>query len=838
MSLFPIWPEGALAGKRELGKVIEAFVETVTLVPLKASSETGQDGWRAWYDGGFAAHKFIASKLSRDTFTLELSLLLRLVLRSQERYPDLYAVLKFVPKKNGLNPSLEKLLAGDEAAVAIDSLTPREVRRNLDDLQRAIEQAWLLFGCYLTLPDKKCRADFLWSVRTVIEKVKTDQRSRATELLCLAFFGRSSPLFGVVALPKPFTFQEGFEKNYGIDVWHPKPTNARMIWQRSRMVYPFLEAAHRTWLHELDGKPDPAGLSIAEVAQRRAAVCPNHAAAVGQLLDRIARASPQEKVLNSLLYWLIDLTYKEMLSGEEIKPWAPEPFILRRKGAEERMMRELAKLGHLVQILCRSECLSSALLLQVKEITTTTTLLASIKATCAESCPLVLADYEVLMKSPELTIGGLEDLEFEALGALLDVDGDVVRSNAPTVRRALAEWRNPELLFRYLDDNREDPEMVALITRWLRAIFGLSGETLRMIRRESPENVRHLLMIPQDVLLRWYSEDCPGTSKCKTLFMVGEDAGSCLRIISNQGNKYNRALMGYVLQSHVRALVVFDAVGRVMVRALIRLVLRSDSLTPVIFCDPMFFTVGYSRELQREVLAQARRLEEHMQIPVVHAGSILPVLEDCDVVAVEKDGQECFVNPDALESWPEGDFGACAGQGYVRRVQVLDYDITWVELIEMDGVAPYTYSEELPYDDLLQQHEAGVLTRNKEYPALVVAALPRADSPSADRYVREREGETAWTMHLTDGGGADKVDLPQQLAAQIAQRENVALQAVSQPLAVSRASPAQLDPNARAWDQDLPSNFKAPDLDGMDPDDDDAADSRPPTKYKQPKLDE
>ena len=152
--------------------------------------------------------------------------------------------------------------------------------------------------------------------------------------------------------------------------------------------------------------------------------------------------------------------------------------------------------------------------------------------------------------------------------------------------------------------------MYDLILRWLRAIFGLSYETLRMIRRESAANVRHLLMIPQDVLLRWYSEECPGTSKCKTLFMLGEDAGSCLRIISNDGNKYNRALMGYVLQSHVRALVVTDPVGRVMCRSLIRLVLRSDTLTPVIFCDPMFFTVGYSRELQRDLLEQARWLEE------------------------------------------------------------------------------------------------------------------------------------------------------------------------------------------------------------------------------------
>ena len=63
----------------------------------------------------------------------------------------------------------------------------------------------------------------------------------------------------------------------------------------------------------------------------------------------------------------------------------------------------------------------------------------------------------------------------------------------------------------------------------------------------------------------------------------------------------------------------------VQVRSLIRLVLRSDTLTPVIFCDPMFFTIGYSRELQLELLAQARRLEEQMQIPVVHAGSVLPV---------------------------------------------------------------------------------------------------------------------------------------------------------------------------------------------------------------------
>jgi len=261
--------------------------------------------------------------------------------------------------------------------------------------------------------------------------------------------------------------------------------------------------------------------------------------------------------------------------------------------------------------------------------------------------------------------------------------------------------------------------MAPLIRRWLRAIFQLSGETLREIRRASAANRRHLDMFSEEVLERWYAEDCPGTSQTKTLFMVGEDAGSCLRVISSEGSRYNKALMGYVLQSHVRVLVVTDNVGRVMARSVIRLLLRSDTREPVIFADPMFFTLGFSYELQAELLYQARALQEHMGVPVVHA---------CSVLAAPPEPGSC----------PEG--------GYVRRVTELDYDVVWVELLECDGVAPYTYSEELPYDELLQQHTAGVLTRTAEQPQLVIAVLPRSDSPSADRYARERQGLTGWTI--------------------------------------------------------------------------------------------
>lgn len=853
--MFPRW-EIPLEGRRNLDEVIEAFGSTTTTVPLRASSEQG-NGWKVWLDGGYASHRFINAKLSRTSYVSVLSLLLRMMLEIQARYPDLYAVVKFVPKKNGLNPTLAALLDGvDPQSMQIDGLKPREVRRRLDDLGRALSQTWCMLACYLTLPGREERADFLWSARTVVEKVKTDQRSRAIEMLCLGFFSRSSSLYPLVTAVDAydeetrFTLKGGFEKNFGVDVWSPKPTNARMIWQRSRMVYPFLEVAHRAWLDQtgmalgttgvldcnvifVDDDDDPSLLDDYDPSCGDEADEEN-SKAIGELLDVIARASPEEKVLNSLLYWLIDLCYKVMLEGEDIKPWDPEPFILRREGVEQRLVSEIARLGHLLQLLYQSEHVQesrgSELLLQVKEVETTTTLLSSIKSSCADACPEVLMEYDELMGSTFLTLSRLETLEFDALGALLGVDSQIVRARAETVRKAMREWRNPELLFRYLDDNRHDKRMYDLILRWQRAIFGLSHETLRQIRRESPANVRHLLMIPQDVLLRWYSEECPGTSKCKTLFMLGEDAGSCLRIISNDGNKYNRALMGYVLQSHVRALVVTDPVGRVMCRSLIRLVLRSDTLTPVIFCDPMFFTVGYSRELQRDLLEQARWLEEHMKIPVVHAGSVLPVVGDgelCEGFCFEAepenpDGSPCL-DDDECES---EDSAAARGvlprrqitfeSGYVREAKALDYEMIWVELLEMDGVAPYTYSEELPYDDLLQQHTPGVQSRKDgESPILVVATLPRADSPSAKRYVAEREGETAWTMNLSekDMRSVEKVSLPDQVGAQIGLREHVSGQATTS----GGTSWGTFDPNARADDEGvsdvLPPNYKAPSLD-------------------------
>ena len=160
-----------------------------------------------------------------------------------------------------------------------------------------------------------------------------------------------------------------------------------------------------------------------------------------------------------------------------------------------------------------------------------------------------------------------------------------------------------------------------------------------------------------------------------------------------------------------------------------------------------------------------------MQVPIVHACSVLPVMKPAD-----------YQGAPERQSGSSDESNIHEG-GYVRRVEKLGYNITWVELWEMDGVAPYTYSEELPYDNLLDQHRSGVLERTEQCPVLTVAALPRADSPSAERYVKEREGQTAWTMHLQEG----LLTLPGEILAQVEVGEHVDY---------------QFNPNARM--EDLP----------------------------------
>ena len=111
-SIYPEWPEAAVRGKRELSTVLTSFLHVATSVPLDAASDPGEPRKRAiqaWLDGGFEAHKFIHRSISRDSYVEVLGCLQCVLAQCQAAYPDLWAVLQFVPMKNGLNPHLALL---------------------------------------------------------------------------------------------------------------------------------------------------------------------------------------------------------------------------------------------------------------------------------------------------------------------------------------------------------------------------------------------------------------------------------------------------------------------------------------------------------------------------------------------------------------------------------------------------------------------------------------------------------------------------------------------------------------------------------------------------------
>lgn len=137
-------------------------------------------------------------------------------------------------------------------------------------------------------------------------------------------------------------------------------------------------------------------------------------------------------------------------------------------------------------------------------------------------------------------------------------------------------------------------------------------------------------------------------------------------------------------------------VGSVLARSLIRLLIRSDTLQPVIYCDALFLnpsgTSAFSAaQLTEQIQAQATALAAHMRIPVVHAGCTLPAAPIAGAPpAASGDGAAHIGDATSGQS---GGKGVRDGVGYVREVRQLGYHVYWVDLLEIDGVSPYTYSE-------------------------------------------------------------------------------------------------------------------------------------------------
>jgi hypothetical protein len=80
-----------------------------------------------------------ASTQPVESMRATLGAIARMLDGARARYPKLAAVLKFIPKKNGLNPLLAQLASGD-TDLGLDSMQPREFEHLNRDVRRSFNQ--------------------------------------------------------------------------------------------------------------------------------------------------------------------------------------------------------------------------------------------------------------------------------------------------------------------------------------------------------------------------------------------------------------------------------------------------------------------------------------------------------------------------------------------------------------------------------------------------------------------------------------------------------------------------------------------------------------------------
>lgn len=57
----------------------------------------------------------------------------------------------------------------------------------------------------------------------------------------------------------------------------------------------------------------------------------------------------------------------------------------------------------------------------------------------------------------------------------------------------------------------------------------------------------------------------------------------------------------YLLQGNIRLLIVQSTEGRTEARSVLRLLLRADTMSPVIFMDPIYYCSEYKAALEKKV---------------------------------------------------------------------------------------------------------------------------------------------------------------------------------------------------------------------------------------------
>ncbi|CAM9187780.1 unnamed protein product [Scytosiphon promiscuus] len=210
------------------------------------------------------------------------------------------------------------------------------------------------------------------------------------------------------------------------------------------------------------------------------------------------------------------------------------------------------------------------------------------------------------------------------MASVLRVSEETIRSKEfrQTLSSVLKTWKSPQILADYYNIQQKEAKVMGNYLRFLRALLGASNESIHDIRFRDPANEQQMRHVPARARQLWEAEPCTlaGTSDPEVIFRMGEDTRSCMGI-QRACIKTNRGLLGYLIQGNVRFVGVQSSMGgRMDARAVLRLLVRSDTKEAVLFMDKIYYSSNRDATLERKVLEQAKSVSDDLGIPLFRAG--------------------------------------------------------------------------------------------------------------------------------------------------------------------------------------------------------------------------
>lgn len=295
-------------------------------------------------------------------------------------------------------------------------------------------------------------------------------------------------------------------------------------------------------------------------------------------------------------------------------------------------------------------------------------------------------------------------------------------------------WRKPQLLLEYCSMHSSSPEVQGLFRRFLRALWGVSNETVDDIRYKDEGNLKHLKMLPPQLLNDWIEgrshtgKLLPGYTDPQTIFMMGEDSNTCMGIRSRQKGT-NRGLLSFLLHGNNRILGVKDSSGKLIARATVLLLFDVVTNQPVLFVETPYTCHSYQfgafedgdDENVLEIYDQAAELGQCLQLPVVY--SVPPpansyVMSENETPAIQLDSTD-------IDSFISASTDATMVYNSVAPAIASSSDVNTpvynlVHLADYTCVAPYVWIEgiknPLNTNVFLPNHFPSLVRREKSKP--------------------------------------------------------------------------------------------------------------------------